>query len=135
MLQGSVALFCYGVMKGFRENLSWIWNTLCGVSSVVSLGLLIFGNEHAVIIALSVFILCLVSLSIVLIRAVNSYFNATSDTDHNRIYIKSTPSSADKSWVQMVWNKVAQNQFRSSGVELYSKRCYGGRFRYCMPEV
>ena len=73
-------------MKGFRKNLSWIWNTLCGVSSVVSLGLLIFGNEHAVIIALSVFILCLVSLSIVLIRAVNSYFNATSDTDHNRIY-------------------------------------------------
>jgi len=86
MLQGSVALFCYGAMKGFRKNLSWIWNTLCGVSSVVSLGLLIFGNEHAVIIALSVFILCLVSLSIVLIRAVNSYFNATSDTDHNRIY-------------------------------------------------
>ena len=43
------------VMKGFKNKMSWIWNTLCGVSSVVSLGLLIFGNEHAVIIALSVF--------------------------------------------------------------------------------
>ena len=73
-------------MKRLNRNLSFIWNAACGISSLVSLGFLIFGDKNAVIIALSVFVLCLLVLLCALVKAINTYFRATSDADHDRIY-------------------------------------------------
>lgn len=73
-------------MKRLNKNLSLIWNAICGISSVVSLGFLIFGDKNAVVIALSVFVFCLLTLLFVLVRAINTYFRTTSDADHDRIY-------------------------------------------------
>lgn len=73
-------------MKNIVKNIPLFWNIVCGASSLVSLGLLIFGSKNAVIIALSFFSLSLLILLIVLIRAINSYLKIGKDVSHIRIY-------------------------------------------------
>lgn len=85
----SIAFIIYNKkenMKNIVKNIPLFWNIVCGLSSILSLGLLIFGDNNAIIIALSFFCVSLLTLLIVLIRAINSYLRTGKDSDHIRIY-------------------------------------------------
>lgn len=64
---------CRNTMKQLPKNIPFIWNILCGVSSLLSLGLLIFGDKNAVIVALTFFCLSLISINILIVKAVSEY--------------------------------------------------------------
>lgn len=77
-------------MKKLIKNIPLLWNILCGISSLLSLGLLIFGDKDAVIIALSFFCFSLLVVLVSILYAVNSYLKQGKEKDYKRIasYIK-----------------------------------------------
>lgn len=60
-------------MKKIKLNLSRVWNIVCGLSSIVSIFVLIFGNKDAIIFALIYFCVSLSIILYVLIRAIFKY--------------------------------------------------------------
>lgn len=73
-------------MKNITKRIPFFWNMVCGVATLLSLGLAIWGNSHAVIIVLSFFCVSLLVLLIVLLKAINSYLKSSRDSDYIRIY-------------------------------------------------
>lgn len=73
-------------MKNITKNIPLFWNVICGLSSLISLGLLIFGNKNAIIIALSFFCISLLIVLVVIIRAINNYLKIGKESEYIRIY-------------------------------------------------
>lgn len=73
-------------MKNITKKIPFLWNVICGIATLLSLGFLIWGNSHAIIIVLSFLCVSLFVLLVVLLRAINSYLKSSRDSDHIRIY-------------------------------------------------
>lgn len=72
-------------MKKIKLNLSRVWNIVCGLSSIVSIFVLIFGNKDAIIFALIYFCVSLSIILYVLIRAIFKYTKIGKNDKYARI--------------------------------------------------
>ena len=72
-------------MINIKKHLSLVWNVVCGLSSIVSIGILIFGDKDAIIFALLYFCLSITLLLVILVRAIFKYTSIGKNDKYARI--------------------------------------------------
>lgn len=95
-------------MKNIVKNIPLFWNIVCGLSSILSLGLLIFGDKNAVIIALSFFCFSLLTVLIAILYALNSYLKKGKDSDYKRIATHIKYDALDKTHINYDVYRIVQ---------------------------
>lgn len=110
-MQECVAFFIkLNQMKNLIEKMPLIWNVTCGVSTLVSLGLLVFGDKNAVIIGLSVFCIALLAIVFFIVKGIRDFTKNMNEEDHIRIYTDIKYCTEDSNSIEYEVYKTVQSK-------------------------